>query len=240
MGLWEKGDKADPKSILAEFIGSFLFQFLGGAAIANAAVGHGWETVVSAALGNGITMIACVYAMAKISGAHLNPAVSTGFLALELPNFRSGSYVGYVVAQILGAMLGSVFLWLALPASAMTGHHGFGSFCTLGILSHRHPMTVFFGEMVCTFALVLTVLAVVHSSQAASTGPIAIGFAYTAGYFAIGPYSGGSMNVARTIAPMILFGLGDFQWVYFLQVLGIMIGGFFAGKFFKSAFLPSE
>mmetsp|Transcript_4009 Transcript_4009/g.9858 ORF Transcript_4009/g.9858 Transcript_4009/m.9858 type:complete len:243 (+) Transcript_4009:42-770(+) len=228
----------DVKSIFAEFIGTLLFQFLGGAAAANSSL-KGEDSLgglVTAALGNGIALAVCIYCTAKVSGGHLNPAVSTGFLASQAlkDRFDMRTYLGFVIAQVVGALLGAVFLWLALPSS-MLGHSN--SFATLGSLSARHPMAVFLWEFLATFTLVFTVFGVVHSPSAGPTGPLAIGLSLTASVFAIGPYTGGSLNPARTLAPAIVFGVWTHIWVYLLATL---LAGACAGYLYKAAFVPSD
>jgi len=228
----------DVKSVFAEFLGTLIFQFLGGAAAANSSV-QGADSLgglVTAALGNGLAFAICVYATAKVSGGHLNPAISTGFLASQAlkDKFDVRTYFGYVIAQVVGALIGAVFLWLALPAELL-GHSN--SFATLGNLSANHPMAVFLWEFIGTFALVFTVFGVIHSPNSASTGPLAIGLAVSAAVFAIGPYTGASLNPARTLAPAIVFGVWTHIWVYLLATL---LAGACAGYLYKAAFVPAE
>jgi len=228
----------DVKSVFAEFLGTLLFQFLGGAAAANSSLSgdDSLGGLVTAALGNGLAFAVCIYCTAKVSGGHLNPAISSGFLSSQAlkDKFDVRVYFGYVLAQIIGALLGAVFLWLALPA-ALLGHSN--SFATLGDLSARHPMAVFLWEFIATFTLVFTVFGVVHSSSFASTGPLAIGLSLSAGIFAIGPYTGASLNPARTLAPAIVFGVWTHIWVYILATFG---AGFAAGFLYKRVFVPDE
>eukprot|EP00294_Goniomonas_avonlea_P006330 CAMPEP_0114552906 /NCGR_PEP_ID=MMETSP0114-20121206/7371_1 /TAXON_ID=31324 /ORGANISM="Goniomonas sp, Strain m" /LENGTH=245 /DNA_ID=CAMNT_0001737807 /DNA_START=49 /DNA_END=786 /DNA_ORIENTATION=+ len=236
--LWQKTDRAEPKKIIAEFIGSLLFMFIGGACSANSThFGDDGMGIVVAALGNGFTLAVCVYCTCKISGGHLNPAVSTGFVACGLPNFRTGSYIGYVIAQLTGAAVGAILLFICMPAAALEAHHGHGAFATLGMLSLRHPMAVFFSEFFSTFFMVFTVFGVVHSYNCASVGPLAIGLALACACFGFYPYTGSCFNPARTLAPILVFGVGKYPWVYTLQLIAQTLGGFFAGKIFQRAFL---
>ncbi|KAJ1473681.1 aquaporin-like protein [Baffinella frigidus] len=95
--------------VAAEFIGSFLFQFIGGGCAANS-ISTGLAT---AAIGNGLALVVLVYATAGISGGHLNPAVSTAFLVTgRLGKHR---YWAYIAAQFFGMLAGAITLKLALP-----------------------------------------------------------------------------------------------------------------------------
>lgn len=76
----------------------------------------------------------------------------------------------------------------------------------------------------------------IHTSSHAA-GPLAIGLSYTAGVFAIGPYTGGSMNPARSLAPAIVYGVWTHIWVY---LLATTLAGACAGYLYKAAFVPSD
>jgi len=216
------------KTVLAEFCGVLLFQFLGGAAAANSSLmaADSLGGLVTAALGNGIALAVCMFFTADVSGAHLNPAITSArtFTGHVKGGFREWAF--YVIAQLAGAIVGAGLLWLVLPMSLLTSH----SYTTLGSMSAVHPVKVFIWEFVATFTLVFVYYAVNSNEDFAPTGPLAVGLALTAGVFAIGPYTGGSLNPARTIGPAVVFGVWSKWWVYLLATLG---GGILAGVVYK-------
>jgi len=215
-------------SIVAEFVGTFLYQFIGGGCDANS-VSTGLAT---AAIGNGLCLAAIMYATAGISGGHLNPAVSTAFVVTG----RMGKkrYMWYCIAQVLGAIIGAMVLKLALPPAMDET-----PFTTTGSLSLSHPFQVFFLEFICTFGLVYVFFAgsVDRNGTAKNAAPLAVGLAVMSGVFAEGPFTGGSMNPARTLGPAIAFGLLKHVWVYLLATLG---GGACAALLYDKVFLDSQ
>mmetsp|Transcript_28007 Transcript_28007/g.64585 ORF Transcript_28007/g.64585 Transcript_28007/m.64585 type:complete len:243 (+) Transcript_28007:61-789(+) len=212
----------------SEFCGTLLFQFLGGAAAANSSLKGDASLggLVTAALGNGLALAVCIYFTADISGGHLNPAVTSGMAITGQMKGGFKEWAFYVFAQIVGAIVGAGLLWLVLPMNMLTHH----SYTTLGTMSNPHPMKVFIWEFIATFTLVFTVFAVCSHDDFKSTGPLAIGLALVAGVFASGPYTGGSLNPARTLGPAIVFGVWNKWWVY---MLATFFGGIVAGVVFQ-------
>eukprot|EP00960_Hanusia_phi_P003395 99919-Hanusia_phi.AAC.1 len=143
-------ERVPPACVLAEFLGTLLFQFFGGAC-SSTAVSNGPIRVCSllgllivssgltvAALGNGVCLAVLVYSTAGISGGHLNPAVSLGFWV----NGRLGKmrFMLYVAAQLLGAIAGAVMLRICLPPTFL-GHpfvtQGYDVFSSFASLDHQ-------------------------------------------------------------------------------------------------------
>jgi len=112
-------------------------------------------------------------------------------------------------------------------------------FTTTGSLSLSHPFQVFFLEFICTFALVYVFFAttVDKAGSAKNAAPLGIGLAVMTGVFAEGPFTGGSMNPARTIGPAMAFGLLKHVWVYLLATLA---GGASAGLLYDKLFLDAQ
>ncbi|EKX39832.1 hypothetical protein GUITHDRAFT_164839, partial [Guillardia theta CCMP2712] len=214
--------------VVAEFVGVFLFQFIGGGADANS-ISTGLAT---AAIGNGLAFIVLVYATSGTSGGHLNPAISTAFVVTGRLGRRR--YFIYIAAQVLGAIFGALALKLALPPAMDET-----PFITTGSLTFTHPFQVFFLEFLCTFTLVFSVFAtaVDKAGVAKNASPIAIGLAIIVGTFAEGPFTGGSMNPARTLGPAFAFGMFRHVWVY---VLATMAGGACAGLLYDKVFLSES
>ena len=170
----------------AEFLGCMVFHFIGSAA--------------PTALVNGATLTAMVHLTAKISGAHLNPAVSLTFTALGHTN--PAEMLVYWMAQVLGCATGAAWLLLMTPPN----HPSDGCFVSNTELTGAQ---VFGWEAITTFSFILTVFSVVWYTQNktgyAGTGPLIIGIALAANAAAATPYTGGALNPARLLASPIVF-----------------------------------
>lgn len=212
-------------SVVAEFVGTFLFQFIGGGCDANS-ISTGLAT---AAIGNGLTLAALMYATLGLSGGHLNPAISTAFVVTG--RLGRKRYFWYCIAQLLGAITGAMALKLALPPAMDET-----PFTTTGSLSLSHPFQVFFLEFICTFALVYVFFAttVDKAGSAKNAAPLGIGLAVMTGVFAEGPFTGGSMNPARSIGPAFAFWNFQDVWVH---VIATTLGGVSAGCLYNFIFL---
>jgi MIP family channel proteins len=194
----------------AEMIGTFALVFAGTGAIIVNDVTAGSITHVGIALTFGLVVMAMIYAVGDVSGAHLNPAVTTGFfLAGRLPG---RSAIPYIVSQFIGAFLASFILLMLFGNRAHLG-------ATLPLGS---PWQSFALEAVLTWLLMFVILSV-------STGPKEVGvIAGTAvgGVIALeamfaGPICGASMNPARSLAPAVVSGTLTSLWVYLIApVLG--------------------
>jgi len=214
-----------PACVAAEFLGTLFFQFFGGACSSNS-VANGLPV---AALGNGLCLAVIVYSTAGISGGHLNPAVSAGFVATGRLGMRR--FILYVSAQLLGACLGAAMLRVSLPPGFLET-----PFTTDGSLTAAHPVQTFLLEFIATFILVYTVFAtaVDRTGAAKNAAPLTIGLAVAVGVFAVGPFTGGAINPARTIGAAIAFwDLGN-SGIY---VAATLAGGICAGKLYDMLYL---
>jgi glycerol uptake facilitator-like aquaporin len=147
--------KVDKKAFCAEFVGLFLFQFLGACAASNA-VDSGLST---AALGNGAALVMVIYSTLHISGAHLNPAVSTALLLIGEDNMTVPKYLSYILAQYSGATGGALVLKFLCPDTAVSRN----PFVTQGILSEgvsRNLAALGVFEFILTFTLVFVICSV--------------------------------------------------------------------------------
>lgn len=187
----------------AEIFGTFALVFAGTGAVVIDAVTGGGVTHVGVALTFGLVVMAMIYAVGDVSGAHLNPAVTAGFwLAGRLP----GRFVGpYVLSQTAGAMLASLLLRLMFANRAYLG----------ATLPSGSDWQSFALEAVLTAVLMFVILCV-------STGPkevgvmagIAVGGVIGFEAMFAGPISGASMNPARSLAPALVSGHLQSLWVY--------------------------
>jgi aquaporin Z len=189
--------------LFAEAFGTFCLVFAGTGAIIVNQVSGGTVTHVGVSLTFGLVVMAMIYGLGDISGAHLNPAVTAGFwLARRFPG-RDVS--GYLLAQALGAFAASGLLRLLFPTNE-----------TLGATIPSGPAwQSFVLEVVLAFILMAVILAV-------SSGPkekglmagIAVGGMIGLEALFAGPISGASMNPIRSVAPAALSGHMATVWIY--------------------------
>jgi aquaporin TIP len=172
-------------AIAAEFFCTLLFAFFGGAAPSG-----------SAAAANGIALAVLVYVSANVSGGHLNPAVTVATLVTGHTSFSRG--LAYIVAQVLGATLGSSLHLLLVPGGKCVG-----SFTPTGInLAHA-----FGWEVLMTFLLVVTIYSVaVGEPSFGIMGPLVIGAALFAAAITGGGFTGAALNPARVLGPALVYG----------------------------------
>lgn len=196
------------RNLVAVAIGTFCLVFAGcGAIVVNDAMadaaGVGPVTHVGVSLVFGLVVMAMIYAVGDVSGAHLNPAVATGFWLAR--RFPFASAPGYVAAQCIGALVASGLLRVMFPADEHLG----GTF-PAGSWQQAWVM-----EAVLTFILMFVILGV--STGAKEKGMMA--GAAIGGVIALealfgGPVSGASMNPARSLAPAVVSGRLDALWIY--------------------------
>jgi glycerol uptake facilitator-like aquaporin len=168
-------------AVAAEFIGMVLLQFLSAASAANAAD----NGLAAAALGTGFAVTMLMYSSVHISGGHLNPAITAGYMAVGANGFSVKEGVSYMLAQFLGAIVGSFVVKSCLPFQALVH-----PFVTLGSLSDKHGEQVFLLEFICTLVLGLVVFATIVDKQrtvADNAAPLVVGLAYAIGIFAVRP-----------------------------------------------------
>ncbi|HET6256041.1 MAG TPA: aquaporin [Puia sp.] len=188
---------------VSEIIGTFALVFCGTGAIIIDNVTKGGVSHAGVAITFGLIVMAMIYGLGDISGAHLNPAVSIAFtLAGRLPLKSLGVYI---VSEIAGAFLASLTLKLLFPTDELLGT----------TLPAGAAWQSFVLELLLTFFLMLVIMGV-------ATGPkeqglfagIAIGSVILLEAMFAGPISGASMNPARSLAPAIVSGHVGNLWVY--------------------------
>jgi len=219
------------RPLVAEFVGTALFVFLGVSSIVVNAATNGSIGGVGVSLAHGVSMAIIVSMTMSISGGHINPAVS---VALWLAQKIDGRTLGqYVVAQLLGGVVGALLVKGLLPAVA-------GRVASLGTPQLAGAMGLFEGiglEAVLTFFLVCAVFGTAVSTQAPKVGGFGIGLAITVCVLAAGPLTGAAMNPARAFGPALVAWEWHGQAVYWL---GPLIGATVAGALWKFVLLPKD
>lgn len=188
-----------------EGIGTFFLVLIGpGAAAVDAytggAIGH-----AGVALAFAFVVLAMVYALGHISGAHINPAVTLGFWAVG--RFPAGDVPGYLLAQCAGAVAAAGVLGAILGSAAEAA-------ATLPLVP---PGSAFAVEALLSFALMF-VIAAVATDERVSGGSAGLAVGLTVGFCALmgGPLTGASMNPARSLGPALWSGAWTAHWIYWL------------------------
>ncbi|MBI5690037.1 MAG: aquaporin family protein [Verrucomicrobia bacterium] len=235
---------------LAELVGTMFLIILGDGVVANVVLqknkGHasGWIVI---ATGWALAVTIAVYLVNAVSGAHLNPAVTIGLAAIG--KFAWAQVPVYIAAQMLGAFLGGVIVWLAyLPHWAATSDQG----AKLAVFSTgpaiRHPFANFMTEVIGTFVLMVGVLAILrpenlvpNSGFEKGFAPALVGVLVAAIGVSLGGPTGYAINPARDLGPRLahavlpIAGKGHSDWGYaWVPILGPVFGGLLGALFFRA------
>jgi len=234
--------------MLAEAIGTMILILLGDGVVANVVLdrtkGHnaGWIVITA---GWGIAVAVAVYAVGRVSGAHLNPAVTIALAAIG--SFPWADVPGYLVAQMAGAFLGAVVVWLMyLPHFRVTADPGakLAVFATGPAI--RNTVSNCIGEIVGTAVLVFGILAIAANAQTLSKpGDVDLSFVFSRGLqpllvgvlvlgigLSLGGTTGYAINPARDLGPRLAHALlpipgkGSSDWEYsWIPVIAPIVGG---------------
>ncbi|MEN3941520.1 MIP/aquaporin family protein [Prosthecobacter sp. SYSU 5D2] len=234
---------------LAEVIGTLILVLLGDGVVANVVLGKtkgnngGW-IVITAGWAFAVTI--AVYCTSAISGAHLNPAVTVAMASLG--KFDWALVPGYIAAQMIGAFLGAVLVWLSyLPHWKETADKGakLGTFATIPAI--RHPVSNLICEAIGTAMLVLGILTIITPENLVpDTGfdkafsPALVGLIVWSIGLSLGGPTGYAINPARDLGPRIAHALlpipgkGGSDWGYaWVPVVGPIIGGLVGAFLYK-------
>jgi aquaporin Z len=189
----------------AELLGTFVLVFGGTTAIVASGLTQS-PVLIVAALAFGLALLAGLYAFADVSGGHYNPAVS---LAMFLDRrLTSNDLIGYWVSQFAGGILAAIALWIissrddVATTATVPGPLGDGS--------------AFIVELVFTAIFVAVILESSASERYGGSALLAIPLTLVAVHLAAIPFSGSSVNPARTFGPDLIGGEWDGIWIYFI------------------------
>ena len=205
------------KASIAEFLGTFTLVFIGAAAVTVA----GEQGLVVPALGHGLILVGIILAYGRISGAHVNPAVTLGLLlGRQITIDRA---VFYWVAQFLGGVVAALVLRLLLPDSVVLPSPDVVNIGeAVGTLTDTEVWRAAAFEFVLTFFLVSAVYQAAVFGKLNNLEALAIGLTLAGAIFAGGVYTGASLNPARTLGPALVAGNLNY-------VVPYMVGQFLAG-----------
>ena len=198
------------KRLFAEYLGTFALVFAGTGAIVINHASHGAITHAGIALTFGLIVLAMIYTFGDVSGAHLNPAVTTAFAVAR--RFAWRTVPAYIAAQLAGAVSASALLRALFPTDATLG----------ATLPAGSAVQSFILEVVLTLLLMVVILSVsTGAKEKGITAGIAIGAVIALEAMFAGPICGASMNPTRSLAPALVSGHLEHLWIY---LAGPMLG----------------
>ncbi len=214
------------REIFAEFAGTFTLVFAITAAIAGSLSftgSFGPINMVIVSITAGLTLAALVYALGPVSGGHFNPAVTIALAAVK--KFDLEKVPGYLIAQFGGALIASAVLLLLVSKSGFAGQTTVGSFGLLPGLAM---------ETIASAVFVIVILSVTSKKNTSGHAGLAIGFYLLAAHLFAIPFSGASLNPARSFGPAVIGGGLAFAqlWIYFA---GPIIGGLVGALIYRKA-----
>ena len=206
------------KKLVCEFVGTMMLVLL-ACGIAVATEVH----YLGTALAFGLVVVAMSYTIGSVSGCHINPAVSFGMALTKRMSWRD--FFEYVIAQLLGALTGAIILGLILQSYSALGantYNGTGTTVWIALLV----------EVILTFVFVLTVLNVTDKKENGHATGIIIGLTLTLVHLFGIPFTGTSVNPARSFGPALLQGGTALNqlWVF---ILAPLVGALLASLFYK-------
>lgn len=213
------------RKYIAEFIGTMTL-VLFGTGIAVLSGGN----LVATSLAFGLAIVASAYVIGNISGCHVNPAVSLAMLVSKKMSRKDFCF--YVVAQVLGALVGTAILYLILSSTNIgtmeLGANGYGSLSASGISLLGAIIT----EIVLTFIFVYTILGVTSDESKGNIAGIVIGLTLTFVHLLGIGLTGTSVNPARSLAPALFLGGTALKqvWVF---IVSPFVGSVIASLVFK-------
>ncbi len=219
------------QAVLAELIATALFVFVGAGTVVVIGGVRDAGGLVAVALAHGLAIALLVAAIARISGGHINPAVTFGAVITGRMKLSTG--ILYVAAQLAGAVIGALLLSAALVDEIEIQTNLGAHTLNLDVLDGEEAGVLV--EAVLTFVLVFAVFATAMDPRGmANLAPIAIGLAVLVDHLVGLPLTGASMNPARSFGPALVADAWSDHWVYWL---GPLSGGGLAALFYYLTFM---
>jgi aquaporin Z len=217
------------KKWIAEFIGTFWLVFGGcGSAVISAAFPDVGIGLLGVSFAFGLTVLTMAYTVGGISGGHFNPAVTVGLTMAG--RFQGRNVIGYVVAQVVGAIAAAAMLYLI--ASGKTGFSA-GGVAANGYGEHSpgayNLLSAFLAEALLTFVFLLIILGSTHGRAPTGFAPISIGLGLTLIHLISIPITNTSVNPARSTGPALFadggWAIGQLWLFWVAPIVGAAIAG---------------
>ncbi len=221
----------DGKAYIAEFIGTFSFVFIGAGAIITDAWFPGSVGLIGIALAHGLALAIMISATGHISGGHLNPAVTVGFLVAG--KMKVGKGMGYIASQLIGGIVAGLLLRVIFPATIWTQVN----LGTPGLDPRIGVGTGILVELILTFFLVFAVFGTAVDKRAPKLGGFGIGLVLVFDILMGGPLTGASMNPARTFGPAVASAFWTNHYVYWV---GPLLGGIIAALIYRHLLMDKK
>lgn len=222
-----------PRKYAAEAIGTFWLTFGGcGSAVIAAAFPQVGIGLLGVSFAFGLTVMTMAYSIGHVSGCHLNPAVTIGLAAGG--RFPAGQIVPYVIAQVIGAVIGAALLYLI--ASGAAGFDVAKGFASNGYAEHSPGqyglVACFATEVVMTMMFLFIIMGATHGKAPAGFAPLAIGLGLTLIHLVSIPVTNTSVNPARSTGPALFVGGWAMAqlWLFWVAPL---IGGALGGILYR-------
>lgn len=196
------------RNYIAEYLGTFMMIFAGTGAMIINDVSGGAITHVGVALTWGMIVAAVIYSIGDVSGAHLNPAVTIGFMVAK--RFPAKQVTPYIISQLAGAFSASLLLAWLFPAHETLG-------ATIPTVSAEKALVI---ELILTFILMFVIMHVAFGAKEKGLmAGVAIGTTVGLEAMFAGPVTNASMNPARSIAPSVVSGNLEHLWLYIVATI---------------------
>ena len=223
------------RKYIAEFIGTAVLVIFGcGSAVAANAMLDAQGVVVALSFSTlaisvafGLVIVAMAYSVGNISGCHINPAVSLGMLIAGKMSVTD--FIGYVISQFLGGIVGAAALVGILGGTEYgLGTNGYGDASVMGA-TMTQAIAI---EVILTFVFVFAILGVTSKAQNSAVAGIVIGLTLTLVHILGVPFTGTSVNPARSFGPALFMGSGALSqvWVF---IVAPLIGAAIAAVVFR-------
>ena len=219
------------KAAVAEFVATFALIFVGAGAVILAADGQ--LDLVGVALAHGLVLAVMISVTGHLSGGHINPAVTIALWSAGKVTTTRGAV--YIVAQLLGAVVGALLLRYAVGAELFDAGGGGAPALGLGVAVGRGIVI----EAILTFFLVFAVFGTAVDDRGPwnKTAGFTIGLVIAFDILAFGPYTGAAMNPARWFGPALVAG----QWSdAIVWIVGPIAGGIIAGVLYAMVLLRGK
>jgi MIP family channel proteins len=213
-----------PKAFVAELVATFTLTFIGAGAIISNNMGGDFG-ILGIAIAHGLALALMVSATMGVSGGHVNPAVTFGFIVSGRIKPLTGLI--YIVAQVIGAIVAAYLLRAIFPSSAYDSVHLGATTLSDGIGQGIGLLV----EIILTFFLVFAVFGTAVDERGPKVGGFGIGLVLTMDILAGGTLTGASMNPARSFGPVLASGYWVGHWIYWV---GPLVGGGLAALLYNS------